>query len=144
MSSPCLLFFFSILLCLFFLPQERSPHGLVYESPVAFSPEAYSFFHPETQKQNSTTTESLCDNNNSTSESSGSSTFPTASSLQSNLAHESLSKPDEDGDKRMGAGGMVGIALGFGFAIVLACGVYYAVIARKRSAGQGVPVQLNV
>ncbi|XP_059311351.1 uncharacterized protein LOC132062898 [Lycium ferocissimum] len=142
--ASCL--FFLAIFCLPFIvkAQERSPHGLAYESPVAFSPEAYSFFHPETQKQNSTTTESLCDNNNSTSESSGCSRFPTASSLQSNLAQESLSKPHEDGDKRMGAGGMVGIALGFGFVIVLACGVYYAVIARKRNESKGVPVQLNV
>ncbi|KAJ6365664.1 hypothetical protein OIU76_030438 [Salix suchowensis] len=28
--------------------QERAPHGLVYENPVAFSPSAVEFFHPRT------------------------------------------------------------------------------------------------
>ncbi|KAJ8543930.1 hypothetical protein K7X08_025548 [Anisodus acutangulus] len=97
---------------------KRSPHGLAYESSVAFSPEAYSFFHPENQQQNTTTSESLCDNNNNTSESSGCSRFPTASSVKSNLARESLSPPGEEGDRRMGAGGMIVVALGFGDAIV--------------------------
>lgn len=139
--ASCL--FFVVVFCLPFIvkAQERSPHGLAYESPVAVSPEAYSFFHPETQKQNTTTSESLCDDNNNTS---GCSKFPTASSVQSNLAHESLPPGDEEGDKRMGAGGMVGIALGFGFAIVLAFGVYYVATARKRNADKGAPVQLNV
>ncbi|XP_049378866.1 uncharacterized protein LOC125843723 [Solanum stenotomum] len=139
--ASCL--FFVVVFCLPFIvkSQERSPHGLAYESPVAVSPEAYSFFHPETQKQNTTTSESLCDDNNNAS---GCSRFPTASSVQSNLAHESLPPGDEEGDKRMGAGGMVGIALGFGFAIVLAFGVYYVAIARKRNADKGAPVQLNV
>ncbi|KAL3354617.1 hypothetical protein AABB24_018996 [Solanum stoloniferum] len=136
--------FFVVVFCLPFIvkAQERSPHGLAYESPVAVSPEAYSFFHPETQKQNTTTSESLCDDNNNNA--SGCSKFPTASSVQSNLAHESLPPGDEEGNKRMGAGGMVGIALGFGFAIVLAFGVYYVAIARKRNADKGAPVQLNV
>ncbi|KAK4358710.1 hypothetical protein RND71_020939 [Anisodus tanguticus] len=142
--ASCL--FFVVVFCLPFIvkAQERAPHGLAYESPVAFSPEAYSFFHPETQKQNTTTTESLCDNNNNTSESSGCSRFPTASSVQSNLAHESLSPTDEDGDKRMGADGMVGIALGFGFGIVLVFGVYYVVKARKCNVSKSTPLQLNV
>ncbi|KAK6776620.1 hypothetical protein RDI58_027621 [Solanum bulbocastanum] len=139
--ASCL--FFVVVFCLPFIvkAQERSPHGLAYESPVAVSPEAYSFFHPETQKQNTTTSESLCDDSNNTS---GCSRFPTASSVQSNLAHESLPPGNEEGDKRMGAGGMVGIALGFGFAIVLAFGVYYVAIARKRNADKSAPVQLNV
>ncbi|TMW98114.1 hypothetical protein EJD97_004487 [Solanum chilense] len=140
--ASCL--FFVVVLCLPFIvkAQERSPHGLAFESPIAVSPEAYSFFHPETQKKNTTTSESLCNDNNNTS---GCSRFPTASSVQSNLAHESLPPTDEGGDKRMGAGGMVGIALGFGFAIVLALGVYYVAIARKRNADKGAPIQqLNV
>lgn len=142
--ASCLFLF--VVFCLPFIvkAQERSPHGLAYESPVAISPEAYSFFHPETQKQNTTTSESLCDNNNDTSETSGCSRFPTASSVQSNLAHGSLSPPDEEGDRLMGAGGMVGIVLGFAFAIVLAFGVYYVAITRKRNASKGAPVQLNV
>ncbi|KAK4356385.1 hypothetical protein RND71_025356 [Anisodus tanguticus] len=133
-------------LCIPFIvkAQERSPHGLAYESSVAFSPEAYSFFHPENKKQNTTTSESLCDNNNNTSESSGCSRFPTASSVKSNLARESLSPPGEEGDRRMGAGGMIGVALGFGFVIVLAFGVYYVVVTRKRNASKDSPIQLNV
>ncbi|KAM3399099.1 hypothetical protein P3S68_002615 [Capsicum galapagoense] len=139
--ASCLFFF--VVFCLPFIvkAQERSPHGLAYESPVAISPEAYSFFHPETQKHNTTTSESLCDNDSNTS---GCSRFPMASSVQSNVAHESLSPNDEEGDRRMGAGVMVGIALGFAFAIVLAFGVYYVVTTRKHNASKGVPIQLNV
>lgn len=141
--ASCLFFYVVFSLPLIVKAQERAPHGLAYESPVAFSPEAYSFFHPETQKQNTTTSESLCDNNN-TSESSGCSRFPTASSVQSNVAHESLSPTDEEGNRRMGVGGMVGIVLGFVSSIVLAFGVYYVAIAPKRNASKGAPVQLNV
>lgn len=141
--ASCLFFYVVFSLPFIVKAQERAPHGLAYESPVAFSPEAYSFFHPETQKQNTTTSESLCDNNN-TSESSGCSRFPTASSVQSNVAHESLSPTDEEGNRRTGVGGMVGIVLGFVSAIVLAFGVYYVVIARKRNVSKGAPVQLNV
>ncbi|XP_055834590.1 uncharacterized protein LOC129903119 [Solanum dulcamara] len=139
--ASCLFFFVVFSLPFIVKAQERSPHGLAYESPVAVSPEAYSFFHPETQKQNTTTSESLCDDNNSTP---GCSRFPTTSSVQSNLAHESLSQTHEEGDTRMGAGGMVGIALGFGFAILLAFGVYYVAIVQKRNSSKGAPVQLNV
>lgn len=137
--------FFFFVFCLPFIvkAQERSPHGLAYESPVAISPEAYSFFHPETQKKNTTTSETLCDVN-SKSESSGCSRFPTASSVQSNLAHESLSPTNEEGEKQMGAGGIVGITLGFMFAILLAFSVYYVAIVQKRNASKGAPVQLNV
>ncbi|CAN4119336.1 unnamed protein product [Withania somnifera] len=139
--ASCLFFF--VVFCLPFIikAQERATHGLAYESPVAISPEAYSFFHPETQKQNTTTSEYLCDNKNNTS---GCSRFPTASSVQSSLAHQSLSPPNEERDRRMGAGGLIGIFLGFAFAIVLAFGVYYVAITRQRNASKGAPVQLNV
>lgn len=133
--------FFLAVLCLPFIVkgQERAPHGLVYESPIAFSPDAYSFFHPETRQKKNSTTESLCDNNTSES---GCSELPTASSVQSNLAHQSLSPP-EDGERRIGAGGIVGILLGFVFAtIVLAFGVYYVVITRKSNSSKANPVQL--
>lgn len=45
---------FLILASLVFFPiagaEERAPHGLIYENPMAFPPSAVEFFHPKTQK----------------------------------------------------------------------------------------------
>ncbi|KAI4334402.1 hypothetical protein L6164_019100 [Bauhinia variegata] len=46
-----LLFIFSLVLVSTATGQERAPHGIGYEKPVAFSPSAYDFFHPNAQKR---------------------------------------------------------------------------------------------
>ncbi|CAN4100888.1 unnamed protein product [Withania somnifera] len=111
--------------------QDRA---LTYESPVPFTPEAYSFFHPDTQQQNNRN-ENLCNS----SQSDCSDQFPTAS----NIAYESLSPP-EGGGIRLGSGGMTGIPIGLVFAILLGIVILFAVITRKRNSSEANTAQLNV
>ncbi|XP_031120961.1 uncharacterized protein LOC116024200 [Ipomoea triloba] len=98
----------------------RAPHGLAYESPAAdggaVSPEAYAFFNPAAASKNST----------------AAAQFPNAaaSSLESNLARDSVAKTEGGGG---GGGGMVGILIGFLFVVVLVLGVFFVVTTRKRN-----------
>lgn len=99
----------------------RAPHGLAYESPAAadggaVSPEAYAFFNPAAASKNSTAPAE----------------FPNAaaSSLESNLARDSVAKTEGGGG---GGGGMVGILIGFLFVVVLVLGVFFVVTTRKRN-----------
>ncbi|XP_019166539.1 PREDICTED: uncharacterized protein LOC109162274 [Ipomoea nil] len=104
----------------------RAPHGLAYETPAgaaadggAVSPEAYAFFNPAagTGPKNSTAAAAQ---------------FPAAaaSSLESNLARDSVAKTEDGGG---GGGGMVGILIGFLFVVVLVLGVFFVVTTRKRN-----------
>lgn len=106
----------------------RAPHGLAYESPAAadgaVSPEAYAFFNPAgagtTGPKNGTATAQ----------------FPAvsaASSLESNLARDSVAKAEGGSRRGGGGGGMVGILIGFLFVVVLVLGVFFVVTTRKRN-----------
>ncbi|PPD83350.1 hypothetical protein GOBAR_DD19714 [Gossypium barbadense] len=46
--APFLLILSSLALVSIGRCEERAPHGIAYESPMAFSPSAYDFFHPKT------------------------------------------------------------------------------------------------
>uniref|UniRef100_A0A7C8ZCM9 Uncharacterized protein n=1 Tax=Opuntia streptacantha TaxID=393608 RepID=A0A7C8ZCM9_OPUST len=39
------------------MAQDRAPHGLASQNPVAFSPSAYDFFHPNARQNACTTSE---------------------------------------------------------------------------------------
>lgn len=105
--------------------QERAPHGLVYENPMALSPEAYDFFNTDSQPQRS----------NGHCSSSDCSTLPEAANVQSTPAHESTSTPDA-GRKQMGAGRIASIPIGLVFALLLGLGVYIVVITRQINAAR--------
>ncbi|KAF3679950.1 hypothetical protein P3S67_009223 [Capsicum chacoense] len=124
--------FLLAVLCLPYIinSQDRT---LTYQSPIPFTPEAYAFFHPNTQEQN-TRNENLCDS----SQSDCSDQLPTAS----NLAYESLSPP-QGGGLRLG-GGMTGIPIGLVFAILLGLVILVVVITRNRNAKQANNAQLTV
>ncbi|KAK9058581.1 hypothetical protein SSX86_023423 [Deinandra increscens subsp. villosa] len=100
--------------------QDRAPHGLVYENPMAFSPSAYNFFHPNT---NPPTTHGSCGE-------SGCAPLPVAATVQSSLAEESKPR-NERSEKRVGAGGIAGLIFGFIFVVLLAMGVFYVVTNRR-------------
>ncbi|XP_059660576.1 uncharacterized protein LOC132306970 [Cornus florida] len=100
--------------------QERAPHGLSYENPMAFSPSAFDFFHPNTQQPG---TKTPCAASNC-------SPLTLAATVKSSSAHESRSTPESSGN-RMGAGGIAGIVFSFVFAVLLAMGVYYVTITRR-------------
>ncbi|CAK9174380.1 unnamed protein product [Ilex paraguariensis] len=125
-----LLFFWILSMLSLTRAQDRAPHGIAYENPVAFSPSAFDFFHPNTQQPSS---ENPCGASNC-------SPLPLAATVQSSPAHESRSKPNA-GESRMGAGGIAGILFGFVFAVLLAMGVYYVVITRRANMSRTDSVQ---
>ncbi|KAL3518379.1 hypothetical protein ACH5RR_020968 [Cinchona calisaya] len=114
-----LLLFIILSLTTIMRAQERAPHGLEYQSPMAFSPEVYDFFNPETQAQRS----------NGPCSSPDCSTLPEATSLQSAPVHESTSK-------RLGAGKIASIPIGLVFGLLLGLVVYYVVITRQTNAAR--------
>lgn len=127
-----------LLLAVLFLPSfiYSQDRAVTYENSVPFSPETHSFFHTDTQQQN-TRNENLYDS----SQLDSSDQFPTtASNVQSNLAYESLSLPESGGIR----GGMTGIPIGLVFAILLGIGILIVVITRKRNSSEANNAQLNV
>ncbi|XP_030447799.1 uncharacterized protein LOC115670628 [Syzygium oleosum] len=112
--------------------QDRAPHGLAYENPVAFSPSAYDFFHPNTQQ---TTVRNPC------AESSCSPLPEAAQMAEAAQAQEGKLSATHDGKSRMGAGGIVGIVFGLAFAVLLAMGVYYVVVTRRANTSKAKAIQ---
>ena len=104
--------------------QDRAPHGLVYESPVAFSPSAVEFFHPRTREPKS---ENPCP------PSSACSPLPLAAQFEDNDQTKGKISTSQRGGGRLGAGGVAGVILGASFAVLLTMGVYYVTITRKAS-----------
>lgn len=101
--------------------EERAPHGIAYESPMAFSPSAYDFFHPKTHCAAST-----C------------SPLPVAAQIDGSKA---LASKVSSGHG-VGAGGVAaGIVFGLAFAALLAMGVYYVLNTRRVNANQANSVQ---
>lgn len=107
--------------------QDRAPHGIAYENPVAFSPSAYDFFNPTTRKPN---TADACHKSNC-------SPLPIAAQVvEATPAHESRDFSSHKGN-RVGVGGIaVGIVFGVVFAAVLAMGVYYVAITRRANVSR--------
>ncbi|CAK9143242.1 unnamed protein product [Ilex paraguariensis] len=119
--------------------QDRAPHGITYENPVAFSPSAFEFFHPNTEQPSSKNpgASSNC------SPLANCSPLTLAATVQSTLAHDSISTPNTGGSK-MGVGGIVGIVFGFVFSVLLAMGVYYVAITRRSNFSRTNSVQPDV
>ncbi|KAE8038845.1 hypothetical protein FH972_011317 [Carpinus fangiana] len=120
------LVFFSLLTILSNARQDRAPHGIVYENPIAFTPSAYDFFHPSTRKS--------CETSNC-------SPLPVAAQVvQASPGHESRELASQKGS-RVGAGAIAGIAFGLVFAVLLGMGVYYVVITRRDNTSRTNSVQ---
>ncbi|XVF20230.1 hypothetical protein REPUB_Repub11eG0179900 [Reevesia pubescens] len=85
--------------------QERAPHGIANDNPMAFSPSAYEFFNPKTQEPD---TKNPCEETNC-------SPLPIAAQVDGTKALESkVSTPQKSGQHRLGAGGIAGIVFWFG------------------------------
>ncbi|KAJ6708328.1 hypothetical protein OIU85_028580 [Salix viminalis] len=104
--------------------QERAPHGLVYENPVAFSPSAAEFFHPRTREPK---LENPC------AAPSSFSPLPLAARFEDSDQTKGRISPSRRGGGRLGAGGVAGVILGVAFAVLLTLGVYHVTIKRKAS-----------
>ncbi|CAN1253200.1 hypothetical protein LINPERPRIM_LOCUS8256 [Linum perenne] len=110
------------------MAQGRAPHGLVYETPIAFSPSAVEFFHPKTWDP--TVMMKPCHES-----SSGCSHLPM---VAAQMAVEDQSKVSSSrsenggGGSWVGAGSIVGIVFGVSFVVLLVFGVYYVVRRTRR------------
>ncbi|PRQ33568.1 hypothetical protein RchiOBHm_Chr5g0059071 [Rosa chinensis] len=118
---PLFLLFSSLTLLSIAGAQERAPHGLAKENPMAFSPTAYDFFHPNSKNPvaKDPCVASKC------------SPLPIAAHVEATEGHESRFSGSQNGKTRVGAGGIAGIVFGLGFVVFLAMGVYYVIVARR-------------
>ncbi|KHN32089.1 hypothetical protein glysoja_028884 [Glycine soja] len=123
MSPIGLSFLFLISLALLSIArgQERAPHGLVYESPVAFPPVAYDLFHPNAQKPE----------NKDPCVASKCSPLPLAAQVDATQIYENKASTTQKGGKQIGGGGVAGIITAIAFAVLLAMGIYYVKVTRQ-------------
>ncbi|KAL8146297.1 hypothetical protein AgCh_004157 [Apium graveolens] len=113
--------------------QSRSPHGLTHSSPVAFSPSAFEFFHPENHQH--PTIENPC-------AASGCPPLHLSATVQSSLAYDSRFTPDHYiHGRRITAAGIAGIIFGFVFVAILAMGIYYIMTKRQANMSKSNTVQ---
>uniref|UniRef100_A0A7N1A4M6 Transmembrane protein n=1 Tax=Kalanchoe fedtschenkoi TaxID=63787 RepID=A0A7N1A4M6_KALFE len=126
---------FSVVVVLTFVTdsraQERSPHGLAYENPVAYSPAAYDFFHPDAGQSGS---------NVKSCSKSGCSPLPLAAHFESNQAHESHATLSQRRGG-LGAKAITAIVSGMAFAVLLGMGAYYVVTTRRANNNRANSVQ---
>ncbi|KAK7257711.1 hypothetical protein RIF29_31881 [Crotalaria pallida] len=121
MSSVVFTFLFFLSISVFSIAtcQERAPHGLAYESPLTFPPEAYDFFHPNARKPE---TKDPCTASNC-------SPLPIAAQVEATQIYEN--KASNGGRKQIGAGGVAAIIFAVAFAVLLAMGIYYVKVTRQ-------------
>ncbi|GLT33802.1 hypothetical protein SLA2020_083630 [Shorea laevis] len=113
--------------------QDRAPHGIAYENPVAFSPSAYEFFHPKTQDP---------DANHPCAAASSCSPLPVAVEVRANQALESkVLARQNGGGNRLKAGGVAAIVFGCAIVVLLGMGVYYLAITRRANLNRAKSVQ---
>ncbi|KAK7261357.1 hypothetical protein RIF29_27666 [Crotalaria pallida] len=106
------------------IAQERAPHGLAYESPEAFPPSAYNFFHPNATKPE---TKDPCGKSKC-------SPLPLAAQVEATQIHEIKGSTSEKGGNQIGAAGVVaGIIFGVAFGVLLAMGVYHVRAIRRNN-----------
>ncbi|XP_047973577.1 uncharacterized protein LOC125216018 [Salvia hispanica] len=113
---------------------EDRAHGLSSEPPVAISPEAFAFFHPDAKQHPSGA--NPCDSSHCTK-------LPLAATVKSAPAHESQSPSPTSGGHGLGAGGIAGISLSFLFVALVGMGVYHVMNKRKANIDRAKPEQLG-
>lgn len=134
--SPLLLLLtvFALLSITIAQDQSRSPHGLSHSSPVAFSPSAFEFFHPNNHQNPSI--ENPC------AAASGCPPLHLSATVQSSLAYDSRFTPDHySRGRRITAAGIAGIIFGFVFVAILAMGIYYVMTKRQANMSKSNTVQ---
>ena len=127
MQTLCFLVIFSVFLISQTAAQDRAPHGLAYQSPMAFSPMAYDFFHPNGNKDPCTF--SKC------------SPFPLAAQVHKTQVQTTATPRTHSA--RIGAGS---VAAAIFAALVIAClaiGVYNVTKTRQANVNFNKVVQLD-
>ncbi|GAU12944.1 hypothetical protein TSUD_97550 [Trifolium subterraneum] len=106
--------------------QERAPHGLIYENPIAFPPSAYLFFHPnaKTPETKNSCITSKC------------SPLPMAAKVETNQKYENNEALQKGGKKQIGVGAVAGIIIVVTFVVLLAIGVYYVKVIRQSNTSR--------
>ncbi|WRX32860.1 hypothetical protein QQP08_025347 [Theobroma cacao] len=126
-ASCLLLLLSSLALVSLARAQDRAPHGIAYENPMAFSPSAYEFFHPKTREPD---TQNPCAASNC-------SPLPMAAQVDTAKAlEESKVSTQQISGHRLGAGGIAGVVFGLAFAVLLAMGAYYVLSTRRANANR--------
>ncbi|CAL1366733.1 unnamed protein product [Linum trigynum] len=98
--------------------QARPPHGLVYSGPVAFSPSAVQFFHPNNQLPHPEAAQ------------------VTAAAAAKSTTTTTTTPSRSGGRSGLGAGEIAGVVFGAAFAVFIAMGAYYVVKARRANLGK--------
>lgn len=111
--------------------EDRAPHGLANESPVAFSPSAYNFFHPNTRQIPS---KRPCGD-------SSSSCSPLPMAAQVGALEGQENRDSESQSSLVRPGGIAGIVICLALAAFLAVGVYYVTVTRRNNMRRANAVQ---
>lgn len=121
-GTPLLLLLSSFTILWLAAAQDRAPHGLAYENPMAFSPSAYDFFHPSAQQTNK----------NAPCRASGCSPLPMAAQVaeDAELKEGGISNRPSGGN-RLGAGATAGIVIGLAIIVVSVVGIYHVIATRR-------------
>ncbi|KAF5751542.1 hypothetical protein HS088_TW02G00557 [Tripterygium wilfordii] len=128
--------FFSLAFLITARAQGRAPHGLANANPMAFSPSAVEFFHPNTKEPH---TKNPCDD-------SSCSPLPLATQVRSTPAYESKFSTSSKSGNRLGAGAIAGIVFSVAFVVILAMGAFYTFRTRQAnvSRARSVPASNSV
>ncbi|XP_021887036.1 uncharacterized protein LOC110806468 [Carica papaya] len=133
-SFPLLLFSSLAILLAIARADERAPHGLVYESPMAFSPAAFDFFHPNRTEPAAKKPGDETDRS-----------WPQAAKVDATKAQEvTKTLPASKGGGRVSTGGIAGIVFGLAVLVLLSMGVYYVLVARRTNMGRANTVKPDV
>lgn len=113
--------------------QGRAPHGLAYESPVAFPPSAVDFFHPKAREPE---TKDPCS-------SSKCSPLPLAAQVEATEAYESNVSSSQKSGSELTASGIAGIVVGSTLVVLAAMSAYYVMITRRANVNRANSAQPN-
>lgn len=132
-APPLLILFSALAIFSISRAQVRAPHGLAYESPVAFAPSAVDFFHPKSREPE---TKDHCS-------SSKCSPLPLAAQVEATEAYESKVSTSQKSGSGLTAGGIAGIVVASTFVVLVAMGAYYVAVTRRANVNRANSAQPN-
>ncbi|KAF6167866.1 hypothetical protein GIB67_027644 [Kingdonia uniflora] len=112
--------------------QGRAPHGLAYANPMAFSPAAYDFFHPNSATPKGDSSPCI---------QSGCAPVSLSAVAKSSLAQENQVSTSHSNDGPVGTGVVAGVVFGFILSVLLGMGIYYVAVTRRANVSRAVSVQ---
>ncbi|KAJ0967629.1 hypothetical protein J5N97_024546 [Dioscorea zingiberensis] len=109
--------------------QQRAPHGLAFESPVALSPSAFEFFHPNYPPNGAAANAPL----------------PVSMARADRVVESAWEATKSSGGFRgPGAGGVVATVIGVACVVLVAVGIsYYYLVSKRKSETAKAIVQFH-